>query len=53
MSKTDKELATEIVTAWLDAWSGQGKVPAKINELPDLIQTVFDAVHKLPNEPQE
>lgn len=47
MEKTIKELTTEIVCAYLDAWSGDNKVPTKMAELPDLINTVYNTLKAL------
>jgi predicted transcriptional regulator len=49
MNKSDKELAVEIVIAHLNAWSGEGKKAVDTAQLPNLIQTVYDAIHKLPD----
>lgn len=48
MSKTDKELTTEIVCEFIHAWGAQNNcVPVKQDSLPSLIQTVYEAVHSL------
>jgi len=48
MAKTDKELTAEIVCAHLNAWGTQHNcTPVKNAELPNLIKTVYDAIHSL------
>lgn len=47
MSKTDKELTAEIVVAYLGAWSGPNKLPAKQDQLPGLIELVYNTVKNL------
>lgn len=47
MAKSDKELTAEIVVAFLDSWNGEGKTPPDNDQLPIIIQIVYDAVHKL------
>lgn len=47
MAKTDKELTAEIVIAHLNSWSGEGKTPTKSNDLPYVIELVYNAVHGL------
>lgn len=53
MSKSDKELTVEVVTSYLDAWSGQNKVPPKQNELPNLIQMIYKTIHNLEKSEKE
>lgn len=48
MAKTDKELTSEIVCEFLRAWGTQSNcVPVKQNELPNIIQTVYNTIHSL------
>jgi len=47
VNKTDKELTTEIVCSFLNAWSGPNKTPSTLDEMSDLIQTVYKAVSEL------
>ena len=48
MSKTDKEMTWEIVCECMRAWGTQNNcVPVKQNDLPSLIQKVYDTVHSL------
>ena len=48
MSKTDKEITSEIVCEYIRAWGTQNNcVPVKQNDLPSLIQKVYDTVHSL------
>lgn len=53
MAKTDKELATEIVCSFINAWGTQQNcVPVQSEELPNLIKSVYNALHSL-NESEE
>lgn len=48
MAKTDKELTSEIVCEFLRAWGTQNNcVPVKQNELPSLIENVYNTIHSL------
>jgi predicted transcriptional regulator len=48
MAKTDKELTTEIVCSYIHAWGTQEKcIPVKHNELPSLIEDVYNAIVNL------
>lgn len=49
MNKTDKELATEIVCAYLQAWSGKGKTPTEWDNLTPLIRMVYETIQELPD----
>lgn len=54
MAKTDKELATEIICSYINAWGTQHNcVPVKSAELPGLIKSVYDAVHSLDESEKE
>lgn len=51
MGKTDKELMTEIVCSYINAWGTQENcVPVKQSELPKLIKDVYDAIAGLGRE---
>lgn len=53
MAKTDKELTTEIICSFINAWGTQQNcVPVKSSELPGLIKSVYNAVHSL-EEPSD
>ena len=47
MNKTDKELAVDVVVAYLRAWSGEGKTPTKFDGLSPLIEMVYKTIHAL------
>lgn len=48
MTKTDKEIASEIICEYIRAWGTQNScVPVKRNELPGLIKDVYNTVHSL------
>lgn len=48
MSKTDKEITSEIVCEFIRAYGIQNNcTPVKQIELPNLIQKVYDTVHSL------
>lgn len=52
MSKTDKEITSEIVCEFIRAWGTQNNcVPVKQDALPSLIQKVYNTVHSL-DEPE-
>ncbi len=49
MAKTDKELTAEIVCSYIQGWcSSPRSETLQPNYVADMIQTVFDAVHSLP-----
>ena len=52
MSKTDKEYTIEIIIAYLNAWSSQnsGSPPINTIKLPELINSVYNAIHSLSDE---
>lgn len=50
MGKTDKELAADVVVAFLESRNGPGKFAISSSQLPDLIASVFHAFHELPTE---
>lgn len=52
MAKTDKDYTIEIVIAYLNAWSNQNSSSPPINtiKLPELITSVYNAIHTLSNE---
>ncbi|MCL2356607.1 MAG: hypothetical protein FWC70_05525 [Defluviitaleaceae bacterium] len=47
MPKTDKEITSEIVCAFLHAWGGEGKKTPNSGELLVLVQDVFKTVCSL------
>lgn len=48
MSKTDKELTTDIVCSYIHAWGTQSNcVPVKQKELPQLIRDVYNTIASL------
>jgi len=49
MSKTDKELTTEIVTSYIESWNARNTAnPINKPQLIDLIQTVYKTIQDLP-----
>jgi predicted transcriptional regulator len=48
MSKTDKELTTEIVCSYINAWGSQTNcIPVKQDQLSNLIEDVYKTVANL------
>jgi len=51
MGKTDKELMTDIVCSYINAWGTQNNcVPVKQGDLPSLIKSVYDTIAGLEKE---
>lgn len=54
MNKSDKELATDIICSYINAWGTQNNcIPVKSSELPGLIQSVYNAIHSLDESEKE
>lgn len=54
MSKTDKELTTEIVCSYINAWGTQNNcIPVKQGELPSLIKSIYNTIHFLDKSSDE
>ena len=48
MAKSDKELTAEIVCSYMHAWGTQSNcIPVKQDQLPTLIQDVYNTISKL------
>lgn len=48
MAKSDKELTTEIVCEFIRAWGvAQNAQPIQSNQLPNIIESVYNTVSKL------
>ncbi len=53
MAKSDKELTSEVVCAYLNAWgTQQNGTPPKQYELSSLINEVYNAIHTLGYAPE-
>lgn len=54
MSKTDKELTVELLSAYITSWHSNGSTQAiNFDELQNLIKTTHKTIHELPKESAE
>lgn len=54
MSKTDKELTIELLSAYITSWNSKGSTQAiNFDDLQNLIKTTYKTIHDLPKESAE
>lgn len=54
MPKTNKELTTEIVCSFINAWGINDRgIPPQQEELPEFIQSIYDTICRLDDTHKE